>query len=390
MRERFRRDVHCLLGLPFDAVDMDGAVRHVRDAATRRTPFFVSTPNLNFVVGSRTDRAFRESVICSDFSLADGMPLIWIARLLGVPIHNRIAGSSVFDQLKTGIPRRLRIYFFGGAAGVAAAAGARLNAEQSGLICAGFESPGFGSVEEMSSEASIARINASGADCLFVSLGAKKGQAWIERNRARISVPVISHLGAVMNFTAGTVNRAPAWMQSAGAEWLWRIKEEPALWRRYFYDGLALLQLLFTKVLPLAWHFRNYEPSAEEILTSTIERLDEKDEVVILLHGPWGRNNLEPLRDCFTTATRAGKHIRIEMTDVPYVDSSFLGLLLLVYGAQIATSDGLSIGSASTKVRRIFKYSCCDFLFQSKSREALDGNIPQKKIAKMLVSQVGA
>ena len=61
----------------------------------------------------------------------------------------------------------------------------------------------------------FAAINASGADFLVVSLGAKKGQAWIMHNLSQLTVPVVSHLGAVVNFVAGTVDRAPlAWQRS--------------------------------------------------------------------------------------------------------------------------------------------------------------------------------
>ena len=387
MGERFDRDVYCLLGLPFDAVDMDGAVRRVRDAATQRIPFFVSTPNLNFVVGSRTDRDFRDSVICSDFSTADGMSLIWVARLLRVPINRRVAGSSVFEHLENGISRPLRVYFFGGKEGVAATACARLNAEPSGLECTGFEYPGFGSIEEMSSDESIARINVSGADCLFIALGAKKGQAWIVRNRARISVPVISHLGAVLQLTAGTINRAPQWIQTAGLEWLWRIKEEPALWRRYFFDGLTLLRLLVTRVLPLAWHLRTYQSSSQEIVSSTIERRDEIRETVISLRGPWVRKNLEPLRYHFSDAARANRPLRIDLANVPHVDSSFLGLVLLLYGAQKTSSQCLSIGPVSDRVRRIIRYSCCDFLFQDENHRQFEDEKPGKIVDHILEGQ---
>jgi len=86
-------------------------------------------------------------------------------------------------------------------------------------------------------------INASQADFLVVALGAKKGQAWILHNLEHLQVPVVSHLGAVVNFVAGTVQRAPAAWQRAGLEWLWRIKEEPALFGRYWNDGLALFGL---------------------------------------------------------------------------------------------------------------------------------------------------
>ena len=217
--------MHCLLGLPIDAIDLAGAEKRIRAAAAARLPCFMSTPNVNFVIESRSDRAFRNAVLHSDLSVADGMPLVWLARLIGIPLRERVAGASLFEALRGGEGRPLKVYFFGGPAGVAEAAGRRLAREAKGLACVGYESPGFGSVEEMSGEETIRRINASNADLLVVSLGARKGQAWIERNRSRLDVPVVSHLGAVVDFAAGTVRRAPAWMQRAGLEWLWRIKE---------------------------------------------------------------------------------------------------------------------------------------------------------------------
>ncbi len=240
--------VVCLLGLPLDAVTMDETVQRVREAARTRQRLFLSTPNLNFLIGCRHDAAFRQSVIDSDMSVADGMPLVWLSRLLGTPLPERVTGSGLFERLRSDpLPAGeapLKVYFFGGAPGVAQAASQQLNAMGGGLVCVGHESPGFGSIEDMSSAETLARIDASGADFLVVALGAAKGQAWIQRNRARLQVPVLSHLGAVINFAAGTVSRAPAWMQKTGLEWLWRIKEEPALWRRYWRDGKALLTLL--------------------------------------------------------------------------------------------------------------------------------------------------
>ena len=98
----------------------------------------------------------------------------------------------------------------------------------------------------------IDKVNASEADFLAVSLGARKGQLWLHRNHQRLTIPIRAHLGAVINFQAGTVKRAPTWLRAWGLEWLWRIKEEPHLWRRYAHDGWVLLRLIFTRVLPLA------------------------------------------------------------------------------------------------------------------------------------------
>ena len=93
----FDRNVYCLLGLPLDAVGMAEAVRRVRAAATEGNRCFLSTPNLNFLIACQADPAFRDSVIPSDLSVTDGMPLVWLARLLGLPIGERVPTSIVFE-----------------------------------------------------------------------------------------------------------------------------------------------------------------------------------------------------------------------------------------------------------------------------------------------------
>ena len=99
------RNVYCVLGLPIDALDMPMILRRIDAAAASRSPFLISTPNLNFLVNSRSDSEFRESVLDSDLCPADGMPVVWIARLIGVPIRQRVSGSDIFEALKA--PDRL-------------------------------------------------------------------------------------------------------------------------------------------------------------------------------------------------------------------------------------------------------------------------------------------
>jgi N-acetylglucosaminyldiphosphoundecaprenol N-acetyl-beta-D-mannosaminyltransferase len=182
------------------------------------------------------------------------MPIIWIARLMGIPIKKRIAGSDIFEALKTeyGASHPLKAFLLGCAEGVAAAASRALNGQPSGLYCVGWLFSGFGSADEMSRDDIIDTINSSGADLLVASLGNQKGHLWLGRNHHRLLIPVRAHFGASLNFQAGTVRRAPLIVQKSGLEWLWRIKEEPYLWRRYWNDGAVLLRLLFTRVLPCA------------------------------------------------------------------------------------------------------------------------------------------
>lgn len=374
--ETFARPVYCLLGLPFDAVDLAAAVRRVRRAAACHQPCVLATPNLNFLIACRSDPAFRDSVIASDLSLADGMPIVWLARLLGIPLPARVAGAGLFEALQRGECRRkdddrLGVYFFGGPAGAAELARQRLNASGGELVCVGCDCPGFGAVETMSGRARLERINASSADFLVVALGARKGQAWIERNRARLTVPVIGHLGAVVNFVAGTVARAPVWMQRTGLEWLWRIKEEPALWRRYWSDGLALLGLFFTRVLPQVWVSRRRPPSAAALAAARIETFTTANLASVQLAGAWGEANLRALRERLDDAFLAGRDVYVDMFGVSRVDSAFLGLLMLLYGYQRRQGRQLRIGPVQPAVRRSFRYSGAGFLLAARPRPAV-------------------
>ena len=328
------RNVYCVLGLPIDALDMPTILRRIDAAAASRTPFLISTPNLNFLVNSRSDAEFRESVLDSDLCPADGMPVVWIARLIGVPIRQRVSGSDIFEALKAPdrLGRRLKVFLFGGAPGVAAAAARTLNAVPSGLSCVGTFDPGFGSVDEMSREHIIDKVNASEADFLAASLGARKGQLWLHRNRRRLAIPIRAHLGAAINFQAGTVKRAPTWLRAWGLEWLWRIKEEPHLWRRYAHDGWVLLGLIFTRVVPLAVANRWSRFKSQHWPQRLMIRITHNhDSVTIGISGDATERHIaEAIAGFQETLTGTNKIVVIDLSRTRVIDGRFFGLLLML------------------------------------------------------------
>ena len=350
----FDRDVFCLMGLPIDAAGMDDAVRLVRHAAQSHSRCFVSTPNLNFVIAAQHDVIFRDSLVHSDLSLADGMPLVWVALLLGVPIRSRVSGAGLFEQLEcqTGTP--VTVFFFGGPAGAAEAACIQVNRRSGGLKCVGFEAPGYGSLEGMSDPSRIDKINRSGAQFVVVALGAKKGQAWIEHNRASLRAPVLCHLGAVVNFSAGTLRRAPTWVQQVGAEWIWRISQEPNLLPRYWSDGVSFLAMLLCQVLPLAVHLRIHAPSRDELERASIAVFESQQQTTFEMRGAWTHANLTPLRRALSRAIERSATLVIDLTSVSYVDSAFLGLLMLAHGAW-GGARRFALRGASPRVANVFK-----------------------------------
>ena len=313
---------------------------------------------------------FRESLLLSDLCTADGVPVVWIARLIGVPIKERVAGSDLFDALKADHASEtpLKVFFFGGADGVAATACDALNNAKGGLSCAGSLFPGFGSIEAMSRDDVIDEINSSGADFLVVSLGAQKGQLWLQHNHGRLQVPVRAHLGAVLNFEAATVMRAPFLMRRFGLEWLWRIKEEPHLWRRYWNDGCALILLLFTRVLPLAvWMWRlqlSYRIRGSEL---TITQAADDNSIRISLNGFVVAHDVDKVIAVFRDVLATKKQITIDFSELRAADARFMGLLLML--RKILRGRGVSpicVG-LSPKLKRIFRLNGLDFLMSSEN-----------------------
>jgi N-acetylglucosaminyldiphosphoundecaprenol N-acetyl-beta-D-mannosaminyltransferase len=359
----FYRRVYCILGLPFDAVTMEQAEEQLKQAVETGRRCFFSTPNLNFLINALQDPSFRDSVIRSDLSLADGMPIIWMARALGIPVQTRVAGSTLFERLREQAAVPIRVFFFGGPDGVAHKAGTVLNDESgSSMICVGARSPGFGSIEEMSTEPLLDEINQARPDFLVVALGAKRGQAWIEHNLSRLHVPVVSHLGAVVNFVAGTVSRAPAKFGGLGLEWLWRIKEEPALWRRYWGDGTALLKLLFSRILPGALSAARAKSNAGSGPAPQLSLVGEGNRCRLTLSGNWREPHLGPLRDALTEMTSRHYNVVVDLEKVSGLDSATLGLLVLLFGHQSKIKRGFTISAVSPAVQRFLRHSCAEYL----------------------------
>jgi N-acetylglucosaminyldiphosphoundecaprenol N-acetyl-beta-D-mannosaminyltransferase len=347
------RLTYCVLGLPFDAVTMEQAVAVVEEAVISRRRCFISTPNVNFAIAARHDRRFRSSVLQSDLVLADGQPVVWAAKLAGTPISERVSGAGLFEKLRQDARVPIKVYFFGGPEGAAQAAHDALNRSAGHMHSVGFCSPGFGSTVELSKSTFIDPINDAGPDFLVVALGAAKGQDWILANLDRLQAPVISHLGAVVNFTAGTVQRAPQWIQNIGGEWLWRIAQEPKLWRRYWNDGLQLLRMAFSVILPTA--FGRLIRSSEDKNGFSMTCQVEGESVCIKLSGNWTDTGAATLADTLSPLLGHAKWLKIEASGLTNVSPRIHAQLLQLEGAGIE----LRISDAHPRIRRTLTNSNC-------------------------------
>jgi len=358
------RNVYCVLGSPIDAIDMPALVPAVDNAAAHKRPLLISTANLNFLMNSRSDPGFRATLLLSELCPADGIAVVWIARLIGLPIKERVAGSDLLETLwaRNASNRRLKLFLFGGPEGVAKAAATAINERRGSLTCVGHIYPGYGGVEDMSQERVIGEINDSHADFLVAALGAQKGQSWLAQNHDRLTVPVRAHLGASINFAAGTIRRAPVSIRKLGLEWLWRIKEEHHLWKRYWQDGRKLAGLLVTRIIPLAvlerWAhlYERVRPQLQ------IEHVEDHKADVVALSGTATRRNADMASARFRDLPATNKTIQINLAKTSMIDARFLGLLLMLDKQAKKRNAELTFTGASYRLRAIFRLNGAGFL----------------------------
>jgi N-acetylglucosaminyldiphosphoundecaprenol N-acetyl-beta-D-mannosaminyltransferase len=382
--------------MPIDTIDLSDVLARIEAAATGSSPFLLSTPNLNFLAQALSSSDFRESLLQSDLCPPDGMPIVWLGRLLGIPIRTRVAGADILAALKSEArSHKLKLFLFGGAEGVAEAASRSINASGNGCRCVGYLYPGFCSVEELSKDDIIETINSSSAEFVVVSLGAAKGQSWLVRNADKLRTPIRAHLGAWLNFEAGALKRAPVVMRKLGLEWLWRIKEEPHLWARYWHDGLVLLRLLCARVLPLMIYRILSEKKAKLPASIDVASL-ESGELRVKIRGAATQQNIKEIVRRCGAAISARRQVVFDLSDTCAIDARFLGFLLILRNSVGRYGAKLRLVGLSRSVRRQFRLNGVDFLLQpeagvtrlkqGKRGDEYGGTVPEKMVLEAVES----
>jgi len=221
----------------------------------------VATVNVEFVTrawhlsGRARSEEFVRVIHESDLVVADGMPIVWLSRLLGQSLPERVPGSDLLpDVCERATAAGPTVYFLGGRDDDAERAAAILRDRNPSLRVVGIDNA-FVSLEasdeaRKTDEEVLSRIAAADPDILFVGFGAKKQDIWIARHKHRLSARVAIGIGGSYRFVSGENRRAPVWMQHLGLEWVHRICQEPRrlLWRYtrdiFLFWALALRQLL--------------------------------------------------------------------------------------------------------------------------------------------------
>jgi N-acetylglucosaminyldiphosphoundecaprenol N-acetyl-beta-D-mannosaminyltransferase len=185
----------------------------------------------------RHDKRLRRIHNDAGLVTPDGMPLVWISRLLGRKRTRRVYGPDLMHKMTAiSAQRGYRQFYYGGAPGVAEKLRCTLTDTYPTLHVVGTLCPPFRELTADEDREVVATINAARPDFVWVGLSTPKQEFWMADHVGIIDAPVMIGVGAAFDFLAGTKRQAPVWMQCAGLEWMFRLCSEPRrLWRRYAY-----------------------------------------------------------------------------------------------------------------------------------------------------------
>lgn len=214
-----------ILGVGFDPITLPDAVSAGAALARDSGFHYVVTPNPEIVQLADRDELFRSILYHADLVLADGIGIIHAAKLLGTPLPGRVTGIDFAAGLMQEMARSgdLKLFLLGAKPGVAELAAERLKATYQGLKIVGTHDGYFKEDEPV-----VEQIAQSGADVLFVCLGAPKQEKWIAAHAKDCGVHLAVGLGGVLDVFAGVVDRAPVVFQKAGMEWFYRLLKQPS------------------------------------------------------------------------------------------------------------------------------------------------------------------
>ncbi|MGC5009316.1 WecB/TagA/CpsF family glycosyltransferase [Streptosporangium sp. DT93] len=212
----------------------------------------IVTANVDIVRAATRTPALAALVARSEIVVADGMPVVWAARIAGLTLPGRVTGASLVHSLagRAALENR-SIYLLGGEPGVPEDAARVLTERHPGLRVAGTCSPSFGfdrtprGLREV-----VVRVSAEKPDLVMVGLGFPKQERVIEALRAEWPHAWYLGCGAGIPMAAGRFRRAPVAFQRMGAEWLYRLALEPRrLARRYLRDDAPFALTLLAGAL---------------------------------------------------------------------------------------------------------------------------------------------
>ena len=205
--------------------------------------------NVNTAVRSYFDKNLSEIINSHDYRIPDGYPLTWPINISSRKNFSRLAGADIFDSLIEN-DKTLKHFFIGGTEEVLEKMNRNIRKINDDFQICGLFSPPFSPLDDWDISKFAEQILESQADMLWVGLGFPKQEIFMQKIKPLLPGVSMYGAGAIFQWTAGEIKRAPKAWQSFGFEWLWRLLQDPKrLWKRYFQDNTLFILLFLYQLI---------------------------------------------------------------------------------------------------------------------------------------------
>ena len=233
-----------VLGVLFDNLTMDEALDRAEELMTSGMGHYVVTPNPEFIQTAKKDEEFRSLLNSADLTVADGIGVIYAAKILGRPLKEKVTGIGLASGLcERMAAKKQKLFLLGAKPGVAEKAGEELRTRYPGLVICGVHDGYFTDDAPV-----VEQIRRSEADVVFVCLGAPKQEKWMVRNGTACGAKLLLGLGGSLDIFSGEVKRAPESWQKLGLEWLYRLIKQPSRFGRMARLPLVLVDAVVARI----------------------------------------------------------------------------------------------------------------------------------------------
>ena len=238
-------------GLEFSNLTLQDAALLLANVKSKKKKWIVATPNVNHVMRARKSKSYHQLLNQMDILFADGMPIVWVSRLMGVGLPERVTGADLLPSISQLINKKNGTIFLAGGTSELelkkAADNIKASCEQLKIVTF-FPRFGFEKSEQESMDL-IQSIKDSSADVIFLGVGSPKQETWLLKYKNELPTGAYIGCGMAIGFAAKTVRRSPKIIQNIGCEWIWRVSQEPRrLFKRYFLD----LEFIFVAIAEIA------------------------------------------------------------------------------------------------------------------------------------------
>ena len=364
-----------VLGLPLDSLSAVDAVEAIEGLILSGGTHQIATANLDFWLNSVADRHLHRIIAGCSLVLPDGMPLVWVSKLLSCPLADRVTGVDLVPQLADLSARKgYGIYLLGGRGNVAERAKIWLEEKYPGVRSVGTHAPSEESMAQLDHSEILARIHTAKPDILLVALGNPKQEKWIWMNRRRLGVPVAMGVGGSFEIIVGDVQRAPRWIQACGLEWAMRFVQEPSrLGPRYFRDFLGLGRRL-PLTLMAGWMQRPYLGESHVNTVSTPQVMH------VYVHGKLGSGVERALQEAAQVSVARSLVMVVHLQLVRQITAAGLGALMGVRRQLLDAGLTLSLSGLSVKNRFLLYAWCAQPLFDEWDSNSANGRSMGKEL----------